>query len=284
MKYSPVIVLGMHRSGTSALVRALATMGVYTGYDLEPNAEARYFLNLNEEMLRMAGARWDNPEPMLRLMEDEALVDWMAAWLERKMTGLQTSLYLSKPGWLRYRDIRNFPQLWGWKDPRNTLTLPVWLKLFPDAKVLHVVRHGVDVAASLQVREKQLRQQTLEGSRTMPDWKVTSPRCLSLEYGFELWEKYVAAGEKAMTAVPSSNALSLTFEGWLKEPMQGLRQMDAWLNLGASQTELDGIVSGLHPDRGFAYQRSVVLTAFRDKYAEKSPWLQKFYTEDDGSL
>ncbi len=30
---------------------------------------------------------------------------------------------------------------WGWKDPRNTFTLPMWLSIFPKARVLHVLRN-----------------------------------------------------------------------------------------------------------------------------------------------
>jgi hypothetical protein len=44
---------------------------------------------------------------------------------------------------------------WGWKDPRNSITLPVWLKLFPDARVIHIVRNGVDVAESLYRRQQR---------------------------------------------------------------------------------------------------------------------------------
>ena len=43
--------------------------------------------------------------------------------------------------------------LWGWKDPRTSLTLPFWHELVPD--LLHVicVRHPLDVAASLHRRD-----------------------------------------------------------------------------------------------------------------------------------
>lgn len=38
---------------------------------------------------------------------------------------------------------------WGWKDPRNTLTLPFWKNLLPSMKVLVCVRHPAEAAASL---------------------------------------------------------------------------------------------------------------------------------------
>ena len=57
-------------------------------------------------------------------------------------------------GWKRYlayRSLERFDQPWGWKDPRNVFTLPLWLRVFPEAKIIYIVRNGVDVAASLLV-------------------------------------------------------------------------------------------------------------------------------------
>ena len=41
---------------------------------------------------------------------------------------------------------------WGWKDPRNSITLAFWLELIPDLKVIVPVRNPLDVAASLEQR------------------------------------------------------------------------------------------------------------------------------------
>ena len=44
----------------------------------------------------------------------------------------------------------------GWKDPRNTFTLDLWLKLFPNAKIINIMRHPLDVSQSLLVRQNKL--------------------------------------------------------------------------------------------------------------------------------
>ena len=36
----------------------------------------------------------------------------------------------------------------GWKDPRNCLTLPFWLQLIPDAKIIICLRHPAESARS----------------------------------------------------------------------------------------------------------------------------------------
>ena len=63
------IVLAMHRSGTSALMGLLNTVGVYCGESedlLEPRPcnekgffERRDVMELNDRILEAAGGRWD---------------------------------------------------------------------------------------------------------------------------------------------------------------------------------------------------------------------------------
>src|SRR5438093_2994026 len=42
--------------------------------------------------------------------------------------------------------------LWGWKDPRNSLTLPFWQDLLPGVKTLIMVRNPLEVAHSMKER------------------------------------------------------------------------------------------------------------------------------------
>ncbi|MDX8389874.1 MAG: sulfotransferase [Mariprofundaceae bacterium] len=279
MSSSPVIVVGMHRSGTSALVRSLTELGLFAGYDLEPNAEARYFLNLNEEMLAMTGARWDAPDSMLRVLQEPGLVNWFASWLDQRMSGFDTCLYLSKPGWWRYRDIRNYPKPWGWKDPRNTLMLPIWLKLFPEAKIIHVVRHAVDVAASLRVRERKLLKRTLMTEHIGSNWAVTSPRCLDLQHGFDLWEQYMSAGCTALAEVPGEQCFTLTFEDWLAQPLEYLHKLNEWLGLTADEEQVQKVSDSLRVERRFAFSQDEELLQFARTVCPKSEYMRKYYPE-----
>src|SRR4029078_4409137 len=42
--------------------------------------------------------------------------------------------------------------VWGWKDPRNSLTLPFWQNLVPSMKTLIMVRNPLEVAHSMKER------------------------------------------------------------------------------------------------------------------------------------
>src|SRR5207302_9249377 len=100
---------------------------------------------------------------------------------------------------------------WGWKDPRNTFTLPMWLHIYPDAKLISIERHGVDVAESLRASEmsnlkgaaqRYERYPALSFLRQSEDSFVDSPRCLSLDGGFSLWSAYVSQARRMLKMLP----------------------------------------------------------------------------------
>src|SRR5205814_6378464 len=119
---------------------------------------------------------------------------------------------LASPRCIQYLGARRFlegglRQLnapWGWKDPRSTFTLPMWLRIFPNAKVVSIERNGVDVAESLRAREVRILQAAPDYYRRYRGLFflhprrggfANSPRCLALEDAFALWEEYTSQAE-----------------------------------------------------------------------------------------
>jgi hypothetical protein len=140
--FMPVIVLGMHRSGTSMVTRLLQACGVYLGEandlllpDSEDNPEGywehRDISKLNEEILEHLGGSWREP-PQVE-------------------SGWSTSASLQSV-WERFEsiaaDLKSHPK-WGWKDPRNSLTLEFWLMHMPDLQLVLCLRNPLEVADSL---------------------------------------------------------------------------------------------------------------------------------------
>jgi hypothetical protein len=156
---APVLVIGAHRSGTSATAEALRVLGLQLGQRLDSHSEPRRLQRLHEEYLHRVGGAWHNPKP---------LIDWLGTRRGERhcVTYLRNVVRRQFSATFGYDGIRGLWPLnrirtggvWGWKEPRTTLFVPAWLKIFPDAKILHVVRHPLDVALSIQHRELQFRE------------------------------------------------------------------------------------------------------------------------------
>lgn len=144
-----VVVLGMHRSGTSVITRGLQVMGVGLGDRMLPAMEgnnAKGFwedidLNaLNIEMLNALGSDWHHLAPIERGDVED---------LHKKGYFLRAiELLRQKVG-----DATTF----GFKDPRVAKLLPFWKGVFShcqfDLSYVLAVRHPLSVAKSLAKRD-----------------------------------------------------------------------------------------------------------------------------------
>ncbi len=91
------------------------------------------FAALNDELLNELGGAWDLPPKTDETFEH--------ARLDRLRMKAQLLI-----------EPFNSAGLWGWKDPRNSLTLPFWQDLLPGVKTLIMVRNPLEVAHSMKER------------------------------------------------------------------------------------------------------------------------------------
>ena len=61
-KNSPIIITGMHRSGTSLLSSKLSEMNVFMGIYQDINNESLFFQRLNRWMMNHIESSWDDPK------------------------------------------------------------------------------------------------------------------------------------------------------------------------------------------------------------------------------
>src|SRR6476469_5580712 len=142
-----VVILGMHRSGTSALGGVLQLLGVNFGQRLAPPAsdnEKGYWehpeiVALHENLLRSLGSHWDDDKPL------------PSDWVERKITRAVRSGLTA----ILERDFAD-SALFGLKDPRMCRLMPLWFPIFEAARIephfVVMVRHPWEVAESLLKR------------------------------------------------------------------------------------------------------------------------------------
>ncbi|MEM7357105.1 MAG: sulfotransferase [Acidobacteriota bacterium] len=278
----PILIIGMHRSGTSLLARLLESLGLFVGWRLAANHEASYFNKHNSWLLSSAGGRWDTPRAIDHLLADEAGVDLALDYLEGRLTSPLTLEFLGARRYLRYRSLRSITEPWGWKDPRTTITLPLWLRLFPHAKVLHLVRNGVDVAASLHRRQlngRQLGQRNLEHHRRLSQivakqgWFGTSPRVASRSAAFQLWEEYLEYAER-FTADLGERLLLARYENLLRNPAAELRRIVTFCGLQPEPDRLNAAQETIDPERASPFRHEPeLMDLWHD--VRSSPWMER---------
>jgi hypothetical protein len=161
MRSRAVLVVGMHRSGTSAVARGIAALGVYLGNDFldaQPENPTGYWedkgiVEIDERVLRTLDLRWDDVAPIapadfrrfrLRLLQGAA-----ARYAKRT--------FAARP-------------LWGFKDPRTIRLLPFWQAVLRkcDAGDAYVVaiRNPRSIEASL------FRRQSMDAATAQRLWLV----------------------------------------------------------------------------------------------------------------
>src|SRR5438093_6452651 len=142
-----VVVLGMHRSGTSACAGALHRLGIAFGHDLlgpRPDNPKGYFehrkiVERDDHILGLLGRSFDDLRP----------IDW--AGVPRDMFAAERHELSS----LLRCEFGHTPTF-GIKDPRICRLLPIWIDAIESIqhvpKFLIVFRSPFEVASSLQAR------------------------------------------------------------------------------------------------------------------------------------
>ncbi len=204
-----VVVLGMHRSGTSAITRALQTLGVALGERLEPpapdiNAKGYWedidLVRLNVEMLQVLGHDWDTLEP-IQLSEIDFLCD---------------QGYLSRALQLLHEKMAECPRF-GFKDPRTCKLLPFWERVFHD--------FDADVRYVLALRNP-----------------ISAVKSLERRDGFDPEKSFLLWAEHIVTSVSNSNGrpiIPVDYDRMLQDPARELGRLAAWLGTEADKDEFE---------------------------------------------
>jgi hypothetical protein len=194
---------------------------------LSRDAESVHFQRLNRRIYKDAGSRWGQIDGLLNAMRGECFV-------EREAETMRRALFHERSLFDRRSVIESFFQrslwakvcrgesfAWGWKDPRTSLTFPVWLRLFRRARCVHVIRNGIDVAISVHRRSR--KQQRKWRNRILPlDY---SPATLDFGHSFRLWEMYVSFILNHRDLLPSDRYLEVRYEDLLADPVAQLRRL-----------------------------------------------------------
>ncbi len=144
------------------------------------------FVALNDELLNQLGGAWDLPPN-----SDENFAHAQLDPLRMKARLLIERF--------------NSADLWGWKDPRNSLTLPFWQNLLPGMKTLIMVRNPLEVAYSMKERNGT-----------------------SYSFGLRLWEIY---NRRVIEMASEQNRLVTHYDLFFDEAERELRRIAYFIGL-----------------------------------------------------
>jgi GT2 family glycosyltransferase len=198
MRFDIVVVLGMHRSGTSALAKALELFGVDLGNNLmapqkdNPKGffEDKQLVEINDRIFEKACSHWSSIQfldPKF-LSGPELSEERMSAgnWLNMKVAGGNHV---------------------GLKDPRLCRTLSFWEPLFTERRLrvgyIFSHRDPTQIGASLQKRNG-----------------------FGLSYGVDLWAAYAA---DALFHIQGKSWIAVGFPQLLEEPRRELARIADFL-------------------------------------------------------
>lgn len=169
-------MIGPGRSGTSITMRVLNLLGVYIGPEEDLVApgpggpkgfwERLDMMEIDDRLLRSQGGSWRSPPQLAPGWQASPELDAERARARALLSGA-------------FGDRG----LWGWKNPRASLTTPFWLDLVPDLRFVVCLRNPVDFASSIAPPAEAGKGDGFYFSRRGPRG----------EHAFRHWLAYTAA-------------------------------------------------------------------------------------------
>ena len=221
-KARAICILGMHRSGTSTIARAINLLGVYLGDEAKmmpstpDNAEGYWehleIHDLHKRLLARLERGWDANGPLPAGWNQSEII----LPFKQELSGIVAA------------DFGRHP-LWAWKEPQTSLLLPLWREILEKADTklscLFFVRSPVDVANSL------MRRDGIPFDRAVGIWfhynLVALQDALALPVVFASYDRLLAEWEPEMRRCAA--ALEL---GWPQDEARYRETMNAFIKPG----------------------------------------------------
>lgn len=248
-----VAVVGCMRTGTSLAANILSRSGVWLGEqrdldwrgkrDPEGIWENLSFVQHNDTIIKTFGGHWVEPNSL----EQFETINWDEQdlfVLNRK--GRRIMQHLDEGQFVYRKD------LWGWKDPRNSLTLGYWHKLMlpeDDFKVIWCVRHPTESSHSMQ----SIGYDNIKWRRTF--WDV--------------WHRYNQSLLQYLTKHPNIPVLYVHFPDWFNVPDDTYARILDFLGLSPNEKDKEKALSVIKGDlyrmKGHEYEQSALYETIAEK-------------------
>ena len=244
---SALLVLGMHRSGTSAITGSLGLCGAWVGDETE-------LTGANVENPRGFWERRDTRQICDRLLQTAGADWWKIATFELE-TIPHAVLVEERTKFAKVVSTLDERGTWVLKEPRLCLLLPVLRDCVADPVCIHIFRNPLEVARSLQTRNG-----------------------FGISAGLALWEAY---NRRALTASENLPRLLVSHESLMLRPVEtldGLLERLAELDVsGLARPNEDRLTQFISPS---LYRRRVTEEETRDYLSAPQRILWKQFCGD----
>jgi len=193
-------------------------------------------IRLNDRLLRLHGGSWRNPPALPPGWEGSAELE-AERQQARRLLG---ECFAGQP-------------LWGFKDPRVSLTTAFWRRLVPDLSFVVCLRSPVDVADSISPPPGAKREQAFYYSRRGPSWD----RALSL------WMTYVRS---ALDNTRGCRRMFVSYDDYFESRRQVVDRLAEFVAAEppAPGGEVDGAIADFL-DRRLRHHRTTAEEVRRDE-------------------
>jgi hypothetical protein len=267
MNKQPVIILGMHRSGTTMITKILEQLGLFVGDRKELNHEALFFWEINNWIFDLHTARPELPHnlqytnPKTRQIIEESLQYFIKSSRKKKYLGSLHSQYPS---------LADLDFNFGWKDPKNIFTIDFWKTVFPHPKIIHVYRNPMDCVSSYIERDLVLK------NKFEWNWKKKLKRrfliahnfnynfrLFNMEQGYQLWLEYVGKAVRLQAEYP--DYLEIKYETFLQNPEPEIRKLCQFCNLSPAENTVQNQINTLQKNRAYSFLNHPAYVDFYQK-------------------
>ncbi len=197
-----VVVLGMHRSGTSMVAGILHKLGVHMGDEMlgknKSNPTGHFedveFFTLSERILKAAGGKWQNPPQKEKILKaGKKFSEEIKHIIEKK----------SKR------------KIWGWKDPRTCLTIDLFYPFLKNPYFVVVRREIEGIARSLEKRGD-----------------------MCFEEGKKLAKRYIEDMERFLSEYKPKRVIEVHYRDFYKDPMREIKKLVNFLEIETTKEQL----------------------------------------------
>ncbi|PHI20696.1 hypothetical protein CEQ90_06500 [Lewinellaceae bacterium SD302] len=233
-----LIIIGMHRSGTSLFAGWLHRCGVRLGEDLlganytNPTGhfEDNDFLRLHKAILLDNGLDYkvqDRKEITISPQRE----DEIKRLVNKKIT-------------------KNKNELWGWKEPRTSLFLDSYLKFIPSAKVVIIYRPAEEVVASLISRERKKIKRRLNKIAMLKDLALQKlNETDKVKMYLKVWDEYNSSIIETCEKLTKDQFRLFSMQDIVKSPGDVLSNIESLVGKGnITSTDINQIFRKINKD------------------------------------